>query len=190
MVTDRRFSRFNAGAAQAQARTGENDLTTHEIPEGGLCLSSFVLVTQAGKPDHVLLGRLNPDAPWDHIGALDSERVRVHSKGWMIPASHLMLKESPVDAARRVVKEQLEMESLTLSGPQVVSEVYTPRRFPDLPSHWDLEFIFRGELALEKVPKPSAWKELVFVDVSRTKKSEVARSHEDVLESAGFRLAD
>src|SRR5271154_1573491 len=122
MVTDRPFSRFSAGAAQAPARTGVDDLTTHEIPEGGLCLSSFVLVTQAGKPGLVLLGRLNSGAPWDHIGALDPERVRAHSKGWMIPASHLMLKESPVDAARRVVKEQLEMDKLTLSGPQVVSE--------------------------------------------------------------------
>jgi ADP-ribose pyrophosphatase YjhB (NUDIX family) len=148
------------------------------------------VLTRAESPNRVLLGHLNPEAMWDHIGALDPERVEVHSRGWMIPSSHLIIKEPPQEAARRILKEQLELEGVLLSEPTVVSEVYTPKRFPDLPSHWDLEFIFRGEISAEKLPRAFAWKELAFVDLSRTRKSEMARSHEDILESAGFKFAE
>ncbi len=154
-----------------------------------MCLSAFVVLTEAGSPNHVLLGHLNSNANWDHIGGLDSERVTAHSNGWMIPSCHLLLKESPQEAARRVLDEQLGLKDVALSEPKVVSEVYAPKRFPDLPSHWDLEFIFRGVLPRRELPTVTAWKELSFVDVSRTKKSEIARSHEDVLESAGFKFA-
>jgi ADP-ribose pyrophosphatase YjhB (NUDIX family) len=155
-----------------------------------MCLSTFVVLTETGSPTRVLLGHLNKEARWDHIGALDPERVQVHSTGWMIPSSHLILKESPHESARRILKEQLELEDVQLSEPMVVSETYTPRRFPELPSHWDLEFIFRGELPKGTLPRAPAWKELSFVDLSRTRKSEMARSHEDVLESAGFEFAE
>lgn len=190
MTTDRRFARFNAGKSTVSGKPDTSTLTTREIPEGGMCLSAFVVLTKAGSQNEVLLGHLNPEAMWDRIGALDPERVEVHSKGWMIPSSHLIIKEAPAEAAKRILKEQLELEGLPLSGPVVVSETYTPRRFPDLPSHWDLEFIFRGELPVEMLPRTFAWKELAFIDLGHTRKSEMSRSHEDILESAGFRFAE
>ncbi|HXW37101.1 MAG TPA: hypothetical protein VEJ36_04280 [Nitrososphaerales archaeon] len=165
-------------------------VTTREIPAGGMCLSSFVVINETGRKENVLLGHLNPKAPWDHIGALDPERIAVHSKGWMIPSSHLILKESPQDSANRILKEQLELDGVSLSGPKVVSEVYTPRRFPDIPSHWDIEFIFTGELPRESLPRPGAWTEMRFVDTRATKRAEMARAHEEVLESLGFRFSD
>ena len=190
MTTDRRFARFNAGKSTVSGKTEVSPLTQHEVPEGGMCLSAFVVLTEAGYPNWVVLGHLNPEAAWDHIGALDPERTEVHSKGWMIPSSHLLLKEPPQEAARRILWEQLMLKGVPLSEPSVVSETYTPRRFADLPSHWDIEFIFRGEISTARLPKTPAWKELAFVDVSRTRKSEMARSHEDILESAGFRFAE
>ena len=190
MTTNRRFARFNAGRSTSTGNPDTSPLTTHEVPEGGMCLSAFVVLTKAGSSGRVLLGRLNPDAGWDHIGALDPERVEVHSRGWMIPSSHLLLKEPPQEAAKRILKEQLELEGVKLSEPAIVSETYTPRRFPDLPNYWDLQFIFRGELSMEKPPRAFAWKELAFVDLGRTRKSEMARSHEDILESAGFKFAE
>jgi ADP-ribose pyrophosphatase YjhB (NUDIX family) len=190
MTTDRRFARFNAGKSTATGQPDVSTLTQRQVPEGGMCLSAFVVLTEAGYPNWVVLGRLNPEASWDHIGALDPERTEVHSKGWMIPSSHLLLGEAPQDAARRILWEQLDLKGVPLTEPSVVSESYTPRRFPDLPSHWDVEFIFRGEIPTAKLPKTPAWTELAFVDVSRTRKSEMARSHEDILESAGFMFAE
>src|SRR5439155_1704537 len=98
-----------------------------EIPAGGVCLSAFVIVTDTGHPTNVLMGHMNPRAPWDHIGALDPSRVEVHSRGWMLHSSHLIFQESPGDAARRIAREQLELPNLSFSEPMVVSEAYTPR---------------------------------------------------------------
>ena len=178
MVTDRKFCRFNK---QIETRS----FGMSEPPEGGLCLSAFLVITGERNPNSVLMGRLNTKAPWDHIGALDPSRVEVHSKGWMLPSSHLMLYESPREAAERILKEQLETD-LALSGPDVVSETYTPKRFPELPRHWDIEFIFKGKMFEGEIPKPSAWSDLKFVNLDTAKRKEFARSHEDILESAGL----
>jgi hypothetical protein len=64
--------------------------------------------------------------------------------------------------------------------------VGTPNRFPELRNHWDFEFIFRGDASGGEPPSHRAWKELRFVDLKRTPKGEVARSHADVLENAGY----
>ena len=70
----------------------------------------------------------------------------------------------------------------------MVSEVYTPRWFPGVTNHWDLEFLFFGKLPAAKLPHPTAWKDMSFVDVRTTSRSEIARAHEDVIESAGLRF--
>jgi hypothetical protein len=181
MTTDRRFARFSKSP-----NTAAFSLT--EIPDEGVCLSAFLLVTEARHPSSVLMGHMNPQAPWDHIGALDPSRIEAHSRGWMLPSSHLIVREAPQEAARRIAREQLELPDLKLSGPQVVSEAYTPKRFPGTAQHWDLEFLFRGEIPAAEIPHPAAWKELAFVDLRRTTKAEIARSHEDILESAGLRF--
>lgn len=179
MTTDRRFCRFNH-----ETETAAFSMT--EVPSEGLCLSAFVLVSPKGESGRVLMGRLNPSAPWDHIGALDPKRVEVHGKGWMLPSSHLLFREAPLAAAQRIVHEQLGVVALPLTGPQVVSEVYAPRRFPERPAHWDLEFLFRGEWPEPDPPTFGAWTELQFVDTRTVAREEIARSHEDVLASAGL----
>lgn len=135
------------------------------------------------------MGHLNPDAAWDEIGALDPERARVHAKGWMLPSCHLMLLESPHEAARRILREQLGIAELELSEPKVVSEVGTPKRFPGMEKHWDFEFIFRGRMTGGSV-RHEAWRELRFVDLPRTSRRHIARSHDEVLQNAGFRFSD
>ncbi len=101
----------------------------------------------------------------------------------MLPSSHLILHESPQEAAKGILKEQLEIKKLELTGPQIFSDVYEPEGRPI--AHWDIGFIFMGQLAERNVPKPDAWTDLRFIDVTVTKKTEFARSHEDVLTFAG-----
>ena len=180
MVTERRFCRF----ARAAPDHGNTSLYTTEIPEGGLCLSSFLIVTDGS--GRVLMGHLNPEAAWDRIGALDVERTKTHSKGWMLPSSHLMLLESPQEAAQRILREQLGMQGIEISEPMVVAEVGTPRRFPSLPKHWDFEFIFRTKAPGGTPPTHEAWTELRYIDPSKTPRQDIARSHDEVLENAGF----
>ncbi len=178
MVTDRKFCRFNE---QAETMT----FGMPEPPPGGLCLSAFLIITDQRNPNSVLMGHLNTKAPWDHIGALDPSRVEVHSKGWMLPSSHLLVYESPHEAARRILREQLETD-LQLTGPDVMSETYTPKRFPNLPLHWDIEFVFKGKMSADNIPKLFAWSKLAFVNLDIAKKTEIARSHDDILQAAGL----
>jgi ADP-ribose pyrophosphatase YjhB (NUDIX family) len=168
MATERKFSRFNPA---------DRPVTTREIPEGGICLSAFLVIGKTGHGDHVLMGHLDPAAPWDHIGALDPERAEVNSKGWMLPSSHLLLGESPQAAAERVLKEQLGLPMLPLEGPHVFSEVYGAK------NHWDLHFVFIGER--DQIGQHPAWSELAFVNVNETPRDQIARYHEDILALVG-----
>src|SRR5579872_5626612 len=133
-------------------------MSLKEIPPGGICLSSFLIVRDDGR---VLMGMIDAGAPWDHLGALDSKRIEMHSKGWMLPSSHLIVHESPQRAAKRIAVEQLELPDLVITEPRVVSEVYPPRYFPDQSEHWDLEFISFASSKAEKIPlKTVAFREL------------------------------
>lgn len=177
MTTDRVFAAF--------AKDGRHGLGLGEVPADGFCISAFVVVSDSSRPGTVLLGRLNPDAPWDHLGALDRERTSVHSKGWMLPSSHLMYGESPAQAAERILKEQLGVEGVVLGAPDVFSEVYGPKRHPEKKGHWDLEFIFRVAVAPSLVDlQHPAWQTLRFLDARTLDPAEVARSHEDIISRA------
>src|SRR5205807_2273589 len=103
-------------------------------------------IGETGHPENILMGHLDPSAPWDHVGALDPERAEANSKGWMLPSSHLMIGESPQAAAERILKEQLGLPASPLKGPFVFSEVnwLNPSRpgsrRPGLPSEWKFRF--------------------------------------------------
>ena len=168
MSTYRRFTRFS---------TTTKPPRIDQIPDGGICLSAFVILSPPAKPNQVLMGKLNTSAPWEHLGALDKGRAETNSKGWMLPSSQLMLFESPQEAASRILIEQLSITDQKLAGPYVFSEVYGPQ------NHWDLEFIFTGDRG--EVPRSDAWSELKFVDTDAVKKEDIVRSHEDILAHVG-----
>lgn len=173
MATERKFAGFQSRGAPS--------FRMSSMPSGGLCLSSFVmLVDSHGK---VLMGKLNPDFAWDHIGSLDDERKIRHSTGWMLPACHLLLGESPGDAAERVMSEQLGLSGVELGAPEVYSETYKPASTGEV-GHWDIEFVFKGKH--EGAVAHPAWKELSYVDPNAPE-AEFARNHQDVLKSAGLR---
>lgn len=132
------------------------------------------------------MGKVNPEANWEHIGALDQKRIQWFKDGWMLPSSHLILYESPQQAAYRISKEQLGVDGLKVNGPKVVSEVYDNTRFPDRKNHWDIEFIFISTLQREPEGAPNVWKELKFVDLTKTPRSSIARSHDDIIEYSGL----
>jgi ADP-ribose pyrophosphatase YjhB (NUDIX family) len=168
MVTGRRFAHFKRNVAPPRMK---------EIPVGGFCISAFVIISKTNSSEQVLVGRINKKVPWDHLGALDPERVERHSKGWMLPSSALMIGESPKEAAERILKEQLGVADQPLDGPFVFSEVYGPTR------HWDLEFLFLGKR--DNVPCNEPWSELKFGDFTKTRKEDMVRGHEDILAHVG-----
>ena len=168
MATDRTFAHFKRDVAAPRIK---------EIPEGGFCISAFVIISKKDDPNQILMGHLNKKAAWDHIGGLDAERIERHSNGWMLPSSGLIFGESPQEAAQRILKEQLGLQSQKLEGPLIVSEVYGDKK------HWDIEFLFVGERG--ELPLHDAWTELKFVDLQKVRREEIARMHEDVLAHVG-----
>ncbi len=168
-----RFADFYDGALPFQMSS---------IPEGGMCLSAF-LVLWNSDPHKVLLGKINKDYDWIRIGALDKDGATRASKGWMLPSSHLKLFESPDDAAERILSKQLGL-AVPLKDPRIFSEVYDAPEYER--NHWDIEFVFTGEVLRDKLAHP-AWTQLEFKDVAKMKREEFARNHQDILSELGLR---
>ncbi len=168
MTTERRFAAFSKGALPPRMNA---------IPQGGMCISAFLVISKKGEPGSVLMGRINKNAEWDHIGALDKKRLERFASGWMLPSSHLMLFETPEGAARRILREQLGVRNHPLQGPMTFADT------SGTANHWDLGFIFTGER--ESAPFNAAWDELSFVDVAKLRRDEMVRSQLDVLAYAG-----
>lgn len=181
MPTDRQFCRF-------AARTADPRRGRFEVPPDGLCLCAFVVVSAREAPSRVLMGRIDPAADWAQLGALDPDRVAAWKGRWMLPSSHLIQLESPIDAAQRIVRELTPLSLSTLAGPIVTSEVYPPARHPEHGQHWDLEFIFRGSAPETALRPHPAWAELRFVETHDLAPADMARAHEDILAAAGLPL--
>jgi ADP-ribose pyrophosphatase YjhB (NUDIX family) len=168
VTTERRFAAFSRGALPPRMNT---------VPPGGMCISAFLVISKKGEPENVLMGRINKNAEWDNIGALDEKRVERFASGWMLPSSHLILFETPEGAARRILREQLGIRNQPLHGPMTFADT------SGTANHWDLGFVFTGER--ESAPSSAAWDELRFVEVAKLKRDEMVRSQLDVLAYAG-----
>ena len=182
-MTERRFTRFRRGPIEAYPGA-------FELPDDGMCLSVFLVLESPRKPGAVLMGKVDPNAPWWDIGALDSKRLGDVGDRWMLPGCQLLMFESPADATRRILKEQLETGGLPLEGPQTFSD---PSRRPGTSTrdpHWDFHFVYRGRWPSETPPRAGAWKRLEFVEVARTSRNDIARLQGDVLELVGLRPQD
>jgi hypothetical protein len=178
----RRFARFRQGAAPEHPGSSA-------VPDDGMCLSAFLLLRPTGHGGEVLMGRINPEAPWERLGALDPARVAQIGHRWMLPSSQLLLFESPTEAVRRIVHEQLGTALPDLRGPAVFSESYRRNDPAKADPHWDLHFVFEGRWPETRFPRSRAFTELAFVDVARTPRSEIARAQADVLELVGLSSA-
>jgi ADP-ribose pyrophosphatase YjhB (NUDIX family) len=176
--TTRKFCAF---AADNRGGLGMN-----AVPESGFCISAFLIIREAAGGKGVLMGHIDPEGPWDHIGALDPGRIEAHRHGWMLPSCHLIYGESPDACARRIAEEQLAFDGAGLSGPSIYSEVYEPRRYPGRRDHWDLEFLYFGTAGRGELHPPEhVWIDLDFVDPVAVPAGSIARSHEDIIAHLG-----
>jgi REP element-mobilizing transposase RayT len=187
MTGERKFCRFNSGPSTTIGEIKDDPVMTRQIPEGGFCISVFVVLRQSGKQSNVLFGKINPAADWVKLGALDSKRVEIFKDGMMLPSSHLIIHETPTDAASRILDEQLGLSSLKLKGPVVVSETYRSATGSSGPAHWDIHLIFTGTIAASRIRPHDAWSELKFINTSGKAASKVVRNHMDIVRYSSAR---
>lgn len=171
----RRFCRFRT--------EGEASGLVSPLPAGGFCLSAYVLLRSRPGASDVVAGHIDPTTDWAHRGALGAPRAETASQGWMLPASHLQIFESPDAAATRILEEQLGLRGVPLTGPRVFSERWGGRS-PEDP-HWDLQFVFEGTWPADRPRAASGWRSLELVDLARTPPDAFVRWHADILALAG-----
>ena len=177
MTEPRRFARFGSPPAPGVAA----------LPDDGMCLSVFLVVRAPDRPHDVLLGRIDPNGPWEQAAAIDGSRARRIGERWVLPASQLLLFEPVEAAARRISSEMLGRSDLVLGPPQLFSEAYR-REGAAVDPHWDLQFVYVADWpggAPERY-RGRLWKELAFVDVRTVPSAGFGRGHGDVLALVGL----
>ncbi len=179
MPEERRFARLRRGSVPE----GEG---VSVVPDEGMCLSAFLVVRPPGRERTVLFGRPNPAGPWARVGALDPGRVARFGDGWMLPSSHLLLFESPQDAARRIAREQLGAELPAPERSSAHSEAYRRSGETSGDPHWDLHFVTEVRWPTSDPPTGGPWTALSFLDLDRLRPEEVLRGQADVLGLVGL----
>jgi hypothetical protein len=177
-VSDRRFARMRNPPPTADV---------NPIPDDGMCLNCFLVVRSRDRPAEVLMGQVDPAAPWGEIGGLGAERLTRIGDRWMLPASQLLLLESPDDAARRLGRELLGQSLDPLPVPRVLSETYSRPGSTAHDPHWDLHYVYEIEWPGPPPAKGRMWRQLDFRPVRSMPATEFARSHHDVLALVGLR---
>ena len=160
------------------------------VPPGGVCLSSFVLVTNGGR---VLVGRMAKPEVWiDRFFVGEKFAPEYHSSGkYMLPARHLAWYESPLEAAESVLSDQAGLRvparSLQLLGVQ--SHVRGDVKSEKQPPHWDLCFVYEAKVtakAADRLRTPPWFKDFHFEPLSSLSADDFTRGHGDVLQEAGL----
>ena len=153
------------------------------VPEGGACISSFIVAEKEGK---VLVGKMkNPDiwAAKFLVGANFATKYAASGK-WLLPASHLKFGESPDECAKRVLKEQLLAGAPTCTLEGIQSHISgDPNDVEN--SHWDLCVIYKVSVP-EPIRVPEWFSELRYVSVKDLKTGDFTRGHGDILEQLGL----
>jgi hypothetical protein len=173
-----RFTRFRAGA-------GPMPPGACAVPGNGMCLSTFLVLHPPGDRHRVLLGRIEPTAPWFELGGLDPTRVAENATTWLLPACQWRMFETPQESVERIAREMLESGLPPVTGPTVLSETMPRSSATSNDPHWDVNFLYEGEWPTSTPPTARLWRELEFRDVRRVRPEEFGRHHDDILAALG-----
>ena len=169
------------------ARFGPNDARWFmHVPEGGVCLSAFLLVRD--RSGGLLLGRPKPHPAWAERGCLPDWRVDqlVQHADWVLPASHLLMGEAPDRAGTRIARDWAGLRG---AKPHLVgidsARMPTGRRARKsdggLPIfHWALGFGYEVD-SNAPAPKGPWWAETRFFPLAELRRLPIGREHRDFL---------
>ena len=177
---------MEAPATKRWARLGPNDAKwLNHVPEAGVCISAFII---ARKGNSILLARPRGVDAWSEKGGFPTWRALQleKEKAWLLPATHLLMEESPDKAAERIAHEWAGIKGKprfmmfqSHTRPSIVGNRKPRAR------HWDLCFVY--ELKARALPRLKPWwLEMRFVKPSEIRHMNLGRGHKDILHEAGF----
>jgi len=160
------------------------------VPPGGTCLSSFVLVSNGRG---ILVGKMAKPEVWVERFLVGPKFAPVYAESgkYLLPSRHLHWYEAPLDAAHSVMRDQIgvSLPKSRISLVDVQSHVSGDVNDEKEPPHWDICFLFRAELserAGAKLRRPEWFSELLFKPPGSLRRDDFTRGHGDVLEAAGM----
>lgn len=158
-----------------------------QVPPGGLCLSAFVI---AENGDSVVLCKPRAHVAWPEKGGqpMWASRELERSGEWRLPATHLMVDESPDDAAARIAHGFTGLEG-TPRFLSVQSHLRPNKMWKEFrkvrSNHWDICFVYRMQVeALPGEIRPW-WSDIRFFKLSELPDVKMG-NHRDILEEAGY----
>ncbi len=170
---------FNAERKKAQ-------FTTENVPPGSVCLSSFVAVTDGR--GGILVGRMDRLDIWlERFFVNPSNGPGFLASGkLLLPASHLLWYESPLDAAERILKEIALIDDVPKEQLKLVDAQSHLRPSPKNSSvpHWDICIVYKVDSYHGKLNEPEWFKDFGFK--FNLKPDDFTRGHGDVLEEANL----
>ena len=160
------------------------------VPPGGVCLSSFVLVRSGG---NVLVGKMAKPEVWIDRFFVGEKFAPdyVASGKYLLPARHLAWYESPLEAAESVIRDQAKLliprRGLRLL--EVQSHVRGDVNSSEQPPHWDICFLYEMRVparTARQLKVPPWFKDFHFAPLSSLLVSDFTRGHGDILQEAGL----
>jgi ADP-ribose pyrophosphatase YjhB (NUDIX family) len=153
--------------------------------DAGVCLSAFVV---ARRGNSVLVCRPRGSDAWPKKGDYPKHlAVKLELEGaWLMPATHLLMEESPDNAAQRIAREWVGL----VGRPRFVmvqshTRPHSLWRRNAEGKHWDICFVY--ELAVRGIPKTRPWwSEMRIVPFSQVRRMKMGRGHKDILKAAGY----
>jgi len=160
------------------------------VPPGGTCLSSFVIVSSGQR---VLVGKMERPEIWIERFLVGPKFAAVYASSgkYILPARHLHWYESPLEAAASVLRDQvgLDVPADKISLLAVQSYVSGDINDEKEPPHWDICFVYRAQIPKSlaaKLRRPEWFSELAFKPLGSLKQEDFTRGHGDVLQTAGM----
>jgi ADP-ribose pyrophosphatase YjhB (NUDIX family) len=159
------------------------------VPPGGTCLSSFVVVSDGRR---ILVGKMDHPEIWVERFLVGPKFAPLYAASgkYVLPARHLHWYESPLEAARSVLRDQigLDVPESKISLKEVQSHVSGDINDEKDPPHWDICFLYQTKVTksqVEKLHRPEWYSELAFKPLGSLKQDDFTRGHGDVLLMAG-----
>ncbi|HME18293.1 MAG TPA: hypothetical protein VKF15_00980 [Nitrososphaerales archaeon] len=160
------------------------------VPPGGVCLSSFVLVRSGGK---VLVGKMTKPQVWIDrffVGEKFAPEYLASGK-YLLPARHLAWYESPLEAAESVVRDQVKLRipKKSIRLVEVQSHLRGDVSSSERPPHWDICFVYEAKVPAESIRQlktPPWFRDLHFVAMSSLSADDFTRGHGDILQEVGL----
>ena len=160
------------------------------VPPGGTCLSTFVVVSNGRR---ILVGKMGRPEIWIERFLVGPKYAPIYANSgrYVLPARHLHWYESPLEAANSVLREQigLGVPKGKVALLDVQSHVSGDDADEKEPPHRDICFLYRAEVTERQAAqqhRPRSFSELEFKPLRSLKQDDFTRGHGDVLQMAGL----